>query len=135
MKGQGAPGVGDGLPGDLYLHINLVPHPLFDVEGHNLVVTVPVAPWELALGTKVLVPTLEGKISLTIPPGSKAGQRLRARGKGLVGKTGKGDLFAVLKVCMPPSDSEEVKAIWKSLAEKAEVDGHHSNTHICSRPL
>ena len=87
------------------MHIHLVPHPLFDVEGHNLLVTVPVAPWELALGTKVMVPTLEGKISLTIPPGSQAGQRLRARGKGLAGKTGKGDLLAILKVCMPPEQS------------------------------
>jgi curved DNA-binding protein len=95
---------------------------LFDVEGHNLLVTVPVAPWELALGTRVMVPTLEGKISLTIPPGSQAGQRLRARGKGLVGRTGKGDLLAVLKVCMPPDHSGEVQALWRELAQKAAFD-------------
>ena len=107
---------------DLYLHIRLVPHPLFDVEGHNLLITVPVAPWEAALGTKVMVPTLEGKISLTIASGSKSGQKLRVRGKGLVGKTGKGDLLAVLKVVMPPLVSREVQDLWRQLSEKAAFD-------------
>jgi curved DNA-binding protein len=114
--------MGNAPPGDLYLHIRLVPHPLFDVEGHNLLITVPVAPWEAALGTKVMVPTLEGKISLTIAPGSKSGQKLRVRGKGLVGKTGKGDLLAVLKVVMPPSTSQEVRDLWQQLSEKAAFD-------------
>eukprot|EP00487_Bulimina_marginata_P012823 TRINITY_DN9351_c0_g1_i2.p1 TRINITY_DN9351_c0_g1~~TRINITY_DN9351_c0_g1_i2.p1 ORF type:complete len:225 (-),score=1.37 TRINITY_DN9351_c0_g1_i2:234-908(-) len=63
LKGQGGYGQEDGPHGDLYLHIRLVPHPLFDVEGHNLVITVPLAPWEAALGTKVTVPTLTGKLS------------------------------------------------------------------------
>lgn len=114
--------MGSAPPGDLYLQIHLVPHPLFDVEGHNLLVTVPVAPWELALGAKILVPTLQGKISLTIPPGTQSGQRLRVRGQGLVGSSGKDDLFAVLKVRLPPSRSKEVEAIWKSLAAKAAFD-------------
>ncbi len=122
VKGQGAPGQGKSPPGDLYLHIRLVPHPLFDVEGHNLLVTVPVAPWELALGTRVMVPTLEGRISLSVPPGSQAGQKLRVRGKGLVGRTGKGDLFAVLRVVMPPKQTEEVQTLWKALSEKAAFD-------------
>ena len=122
VRGQGAPGQGKAPPGDLYLHIRLVPHPLFDVEGHNLLITVPVAPWEAALGTKVMVPTLEGKISLTIASGSKSGQKLRVRGKGLVGKTGKGDLLAVLKVVMPPLASREVQDLWRQLSEKAAFD-------------
>ncbi len=122
VKGQGGPGAGDAPAGDLYLHIRLVPHPVFDVEGHNLLVTVPVAPWEAALGAKVTVPTLDGRISLTIAPGSQAGQRLRVRGKGLVGKTGRGDLYAVLKVVMPRSSSPEVQALWRELAEKAPFD-------------
>ncbi len=122
LRGQGAPGSGKAPAGDLYLHIRLVPHPLFDVEGHNLLITVPIAPWEAALGTKVLVPTLEGKISLTITPGSQAGQKLRVRGKGLVGKTGKGDLLAVLKVVMPPSTAPEVRELWQQMADKAAFD-------------
>ncbi|MEZ5503444.1 MAG: curved DNA-binding protein [Halioglobus sp.] len=122
LKGQGGAGRGGGPGGDLYLHIRLVPHPLFDVEGHNLVVTVPLAPWEAALGAKITVPTLSGKINLTIAPNSQAGQRLRVKGKGLPTKTGNGDLYALLKVVMPPAANEEVKALWQSLSAKAGFD-------------
>ena len=122
LKGQGGYGQGDGPHGDLYLHIRLVPHPLFDVEGHNLVITVPLAPWEAALGTKVTVPTLTGKIHLTIAPNSQAGTRLRIKGKGMKTKTGIGDMFALLKVVVPASANDEVKALWQSLSEKVEFD-------------
>ena len=122
LKGQGAPGEGDAPAGDLYLHIRLVPHPLFDVEGHNLLVTVPIAPWEAALGARVTVPTLDGRINLTIAPDSQAGQKLRVKGKGLVGKTGRGDLYAVLKVVMPKQSGGEARALWQQLAEKAAFD-------------
>ena len=122
LKGQGGSGQGEGPNGDLYLHIRLVPHPLFDVEGHNLVVTVPLAPWEAALGTKITVPTLSGKIQLTITPNSQSGQRLRIKGKGLKTKTGTGDLYALLKVVMPASANDEVKALWQTLSDKADFD-------------
>ena len=122
LKGQGGYGQGDGPHGDLYLHIRLVPHPLFDVEGHNLVITVPLAPWEAALGTKVTVPTLTGKIHLTIAPNSQAGTRLRIKGKGMTTKTGTGDMFALLKIVVPSSANDEVKALWQSLSEKVEFD-------------
>ncbi|PLW70609.1 DnaJ C-terminal domain-containing protein [Pseudohalioglobus lutimaris] len=122
LKGQGAPGQGEAPPGDLYLHIRLVPHPIFDLEGRNLLVTVPVAPWEAALGAKVTVPTLDGRINLTISPGSQSGQKLRVKGKGLVGKTGKGDLYAILKVVMPDNTGPEVEGLWKKLSEAAAFD-------------
>ena len=122
LKGQGGYGQADGPHGDLYLHIRLVPHPMFDVEGHNLVITVPLAPWEAALGTKVTVPTLTGKIHLTIEPNSQAGTRLRIKGKGMTTKTGTGDMFALLKIVVPSSANDEVKALWQSLSEKAEFD-------------
>lgn len=122
LKGQGAPGPGGGPAGDLYLHIRLVPHPLYDVEGRNLVITVPVAPWEAALGAKVTVPTLSGRIKLTIAPGSQSGLRMRVRGKGLPGRGGSGDLIAVLKVVMPPAGDEEVQNLWRKLAEKSDLD-------------
>lgn len=118
LKGQGAPGLGDGPAGDLYLRVRLVPHPLFDVEAHNLLTTVPLAPWEAALGSKITVPTLQGKIQLTIPPNSQSGQRLRIKGRGLPMKSGNGDLFAVLKVVMPPSTDEATKKLWQQLAEQ-----------------
>ncbi|MFO7704980.1 MAG: curved DNA-binding protein [Halopseudomonas sp.] len=122
LKGQGAPGSGNAANGDLYLHIRLVPHPLFDVEGHNLVITLPLAPWEAALGTKVTIPTLAGKIQLTIRPDSQTGQRLRIKGKGLIGKQGSGDLFAVLKVVMPGPSDEATRALWTQLASTAGFD-------------
>ncbi len=119
LKGQGGPGIGDGASGDLYLHIRLVPHPLYDVEGHNLTITVPITPWEAILGTKVEVPTLAGSINLTLPPNSQSGKRLRVKGKGLASKTGMGDLFAVLKVVIPEQSDEEAKKLWKTLSEKS----------------
>lgn len=118
LKGQGAPGLGDGPAGDLYLRVRLVPHPQFDVEAHNLLTTVPLAPWEAALGAKITVPTLQGKIQLTIPANSQSGQRLRIKGRGLPMKTGSGDLFAVLKIVMPPTTDEATQKIWQQLAEQ-----------------
>jgi curved DNA-binding protein len=120
LKGQGAVSSGKGPNGDLYLRIRLVPHPLFDVEGHNLVVAVPLAPWEAALGAKIATPTLNGKIHLTIPANSQNGQRLRIKGKGLSAKSGvRGDLFAVLKVVMPTEHNEQSKTLWQQLATSA----------------
>jgi len=119
LKGQGGLGVGEGASGDLYIRIRLVPHPLFDVEGHNLIITLPIAPWEAALGAKVTLPTLSGKIQLTIPANSQSGQRLRVKGKGLPSKQRQGDLYAVLKVVMPPSSNEAIKDQWQKLAELA----------------
>jgi curved DNA-binding protein len=122
LKGQGGAGQGAGPSGDLYLHIRLVPHPLFDVEGHNLVVTVPLAPWEAALGAKITVPTLTGKIHLTVSPNSQAGQRLRIKGKGLATKTGRGDLFALLKVVVPTAANDKMKDLWRSMSEESDFD-------------
>jgi curved DNA-binding protein len=123
LKGQGAPGIGGGANGDLYLIVKFAPHPKFEVEGENLVITVPVAPWELALGTEVAVPTLTGKINLKVPAGSQNGQRMRAKGHGLMNKGGqRGYLFIQLKVVMPKEASEEVLGLWKALADSAAFD-------------
>lgn len=119
LKGQGVAGSQGAANGDLYLVIRLAPHPLFEVEGQNLQIVVPVAPWEAALGATIQVPTLTGKISLTIPPASQNGQRLRVKGKGLSGKTSSGDLYAILKVVMPDKADEQSAALWRELAEKA----------------
>jgi curved DNA-binding protein len=123
LKGQGAPGVGGGENGDLFLIIRFAPHPRFEVEGRDLVINVPLAPWETALGTKVAVPTLTGKINLTIRPDSQNGQRLRVKGNGLSNKQGeRGDLYAQLKIVMPKSTDDETKVLWEKLAEKAAFD-------------
>lgn len=123
LKGQGAPGIGGGPAGDLFLRVRLVPHPLFDVDGRDLIVTVPVAPWEAALGGKIEVPTLTGRISLTIPADSQTGKRLRIKGRGLSAKgQNAGDLYAVLKVVMPPTATDEQKNLWKKLAASSGFD-------------
>ncbi|MCW8994679.1 MAG: DnaJ domain-containing protein, partial [Psychromonas sp.] len=82
LKGQGKPGYGGGEAGDLYLHIRLVPHPIFDVQGNNLILTLPVAPWEAALGAKITVQTLDGHISMVISANTQSGKKLRIKGKG-----------------------------------------------------
>ena len=122
LKGQGAPGVAGGENGDLYLIIRLAPHPKFDVEGHDLIITVPLAPWEVALGTKVAIPTLTSKINRTIRPDSQKGQRMRIKSNGLMNtQTQCRDLLAQIKVVMPPSN-DATKELWKTLADKAAFD-------------
>jgi curved DNA-binding protein len=122
LKGQGKPGHQGGTAGDLYLHIRVVPHPLFDVQGHNIIITIPLSPWEAALGTKISVPTLDGKIHLTIPPDSQSGDKLRVKGKGLKAKALVGDMFAVVKVTMPEKTSEKGKQLWQELANSEDFD-------------
>jgi curved DNA-binding protein len=122
VKGQGAPAQGsvsgkNQLNGDLFLHIRLVPHPLFDVQGVNLLLTLPLTPWEAALGTKLEVPTLNGKINLNIPPNSRSGKKLRIKGKGLKNKTAQGDLLVIIKIDIPPTTSNETKRLWEQLSE------------------
>ncbi|WP_317932163.1 DnaJ C-terminal domain-containing protein [Halioxenophilus sp. WMMB6] len=122
LKNQGGPGYNGGANGDLYLRIRLVPHPLFDVQGHNLLVTVPIAPWEAVLGAKIVVPTLEGKVNITVPANSQAGQKLRIKGKGLQTKTGRADLFAVLKIVVPASSDAAAQAQWQALQEASQFN-------------
>jgi curved DNA-binding protein len=116
LKGQGAQGLGDAPPGDLYLRIHLVSHSLFEIEAQDLIIIVPLAPWEAALGTRLELPTLSGKVKLRIPSNSQTGQRLRIKGKGLAHKDGQGDLYAVLKVVIPDSGSEEIRQYWQQQA-------------------
>ena len=119
VPGKGGAGMGGGPAGDLYINIQLRPHELFKVSGHDLYLEVPVTPWEAALGAGVEIPTLEGKVSLKVPPSSKAGQKLRVRGKGLPRpKSGEpGDLYAVLQIVTPSVLSEREKALYRELAE------------------
>jgi curved DNA-binding protein len=116
LKGQGIAAPGDGRAGDLYLEIHFSPDPLFRVDGRDVYTELPVAPWEAALGASVAVPTPDGSVQLTIPAGSSASRKLRLRGKGLPGSP-PGDLFAVLSIALPPSDSDAAQAAWRALAD------------------
>lgn len=115
LAGQGEPSLGEGPAGDLYLEIGFNPHCLFRVEGRDVFFKLPLAPWEAALGCSVTAPTPEGSVQLGIPAGSGAGRRMRLKGKGIPGSP-PGDLYAVLEIALPPSDSDNAKAAWRALA-------------------
>lgn len=115
LRGQGEPGL-QGTRGDLFLEVQLRPHKWFQVQGKDVIVELPVAPWEAALGASVRVPTLDGAVNMKIPAGSDTGRRLRLKGKGLPGNP-PGDQWVVLKVSVPPVESERVKSLYESLAE------------------
>jgi curved DNA-binding protein len=117
LKGQGAPGIGGGESGDLFLEIELAPHPVYSVEGKNLVMNLPITPWEAALGAQIEVPTLGGKVNLKVPPNTVNGNKLRLRGKGMPGKN-PGDLMVILQVTLPSSHSSEAQALYQKLAEE-----------------
>ena len=111
LKGQGTPGRGTGPAGDLYLEITIAPHPLFRLEGRDIYIDLPVAPWEAALGASVKVPTPDGSVQMSIPAQSSSGRRLRLRGKGLPGST-PGDLYVVLSIALPPADGDAARAAY-----------------------
>jgi curved DNA-binding protein len=114
LKGQGGPGHGTGPAGDLYLEVHFNPHRLFRVDGRDVYVDLPVAPWEAALGGSVTVPAPDGSVQLTVPAASPAGRKLRLRGKGLPG-TPPGDLYAVLSIALPPADNDAARTAYLAL--------------------
>ena len=114
LAGQGGSGVGGGPAGDLYLEIEMLPHKLYQVEGKDVYLNLPLAPWEAALGTKLTVPTLGGKVELKIPPGSQSGQKLRLKGRGL-GKP-PGDQYVVLQIVVPKPRTEKEREIYEQMA-------------------
>ncbi len=118
LAGQGGRGFNGGRNGDLYLTIELLPHRLFRVSGHDLYHDQPRAPWEAALGTSVEVPTLGGPVQLKVPAGLPAEQSLRLGGRGLPRPGGgSGDLFAIPKIVLPPKLTDREQELFKSLAD------------------
>lgn len=113
LRGQGEPGSGKGDAGDLYLQIEYAPHPQFEVDGQDIVLVLPVSPWEAALGDSVEVPTLGSRVKLRIPANSHNGSRLRLKGKGLA-KTG--DQIVVLKLVNPKASTDAERAAFETLA-------------------
>lgn len=123
VPGKGGAGMGEGEPGDLYLNIRLKPHRLFKPNGHDLYLELPIAPWEAVLGAEVEVPTLEGRVKLSIRPGSRSGQKLRLTGKGLpTPHGGGGDLYCVLQIVTPTRLSAREKQLYEELAKISNFD-------------
>jgi curved DNA-binding protein len=118
VPGKGGSGQHGGPSGDLYLNIALLPHPLFKASGHDLLLELPIAPWEAALGASIEVPTLTGKVRLKIQPGTKSGQKMRVPGKGLPKQGGgHGDFYVVQQIVLPPVLSEQEQALFEELAK------------------
>ena len=123
LRGKGGAGVNGGPAGDLYLTIALEPHSLYRPSGHDLDIEVPLAPWEAALGAEVQIPTLEGRVTMKVPAGSKAGQKLRLAGKGLPKPGGgAGDLYALLSIAVPATLTEAEQELYEQLRETSRFD-------------
>ncbi|KJS88180.1 MAG: hypothetical protein JM58_02055 [Peptococcaceae bacterium BICA1-8] len=127
LSGQGSPGIGGGPAGDLYLTLHIAPHENFQVDGADLITQIKISPWEAILGTKVYVPTLNGKVKMNIPPGTQSEQRLRLRGKGIPAKSGLGDLYIVTKILIPKVITSEEKELVEQLAEKSQFNPRTDN--------
>ena len=121
LGGQGDAGAGGGPPGDILLTVRHAPHPLFRAEGRGVHVKLPIAPWEAALGATIAVPTLGGNVELKIPRGSRGGQTLRLKGRGLPGRPN-GDQYVALEIVAPPADTPEAESLYRMMAESMVFD-------------
>lgn len=116
LTGQGK-GSMRGNAGDLYLEITIAPHPYYHLDNHNVMLDLPISPWEAALGAKVTVPTLAGKINLTIRAGAQSGQKMRLKGRGLPGKK-PGDQIVILQIITPVATNDKAKNLYQEMAEE-----------------
>ena len=120
LAGQGARGIGQGDPGDLYLEVQFRPHAHYRVDQRDVYLDLPVAPWEATLGAQVEVPTPAGVVELTIPPGSAGGRKLRLKGRGIPGNT-PGDFYFVLQITLPPADDDKARVFYAGMKEQFEA--------------
>ena len=123
LSAQGDHGINGGPPGDLYLKVRILPHRIFEVSGDDLIVEVPVMPWEAIMGADIDVPTLDRTVKMKIPPESQSGKKFRLKGKGLPKKSGgKGDQYVKLKVVVPERVDEEEKRLFEELSKVCKED-------------
>ena len=120
LKGQGEPGAKGAQRGDLTIIITVEPHPYFKREDRNLVVEVPITVSEAILGARIEVPSLDGMKSLTVPPGSSSGLKLRLKGQGVPAAGGKpeGDLFVQLKIVVPRNVDDTSRKLIQEFADR-----------------
>lgn len=118
LKGQGAPGVNGGGNGDILIEINFAKHDHFEVDETDVILHLPITPWEAALGAKIAVPTLKGKVMLNVPAGTQSGTKMRIKGRGL-GKEGQqGNQYVVYEIHTPPAETDQLKALYEDMAQQ-----------------
>lgn len=120
LTGQGSAGI-DGKAGDLYLQVEFQPHSFYRVDGRDIHLELPVAPWEAALGATVKVPTLGGVVELKIPEGSGSGRKMRLKGRGLPGNPA-GDCYVILTIALPAANTETAKALYQKMAQELDFN-------------
>lgn len=113
LTGQGSAGI-DGKAGDLYLQVEFQAHPVYRVDGRDIYLNLPLAPWEAALGATVKVPTPDGILELKIPEGSASGRKMRLKGRGIPGSP-PGDCYVILEIALPPAETEAAKALYQKM--------------------
>jgi len=117
LAGQGGRGAGGGAPGDLYLLVRLAPDKRFRVDGRDITIDLPLAPWEAALGARVAIETPGGDAKVTVRPGTSSGKRLRLKERGLPNPRGRaGDLYAEVRIVVPPKLTNEERRLFEELA-------------------
>jgi curved DNA-binding protein len=122
LAGQGAPGLGGGPPGDLLLEVHFRAHPRYQASGRDLLVDLPVAPWEAALGSVIPVGLPDGStLKVRIPAGAQSGRQLVVRGKGIPGNP-PGDLELTVRVVLPPADTPRAKELYETMARELKFD-------------
>lgn len=121
LAGQGSPGMGSGSAGDLLLEVAFKPHPRFRAEGRDLHISLPLAPWEAALGAVVPVETPAGTLEVRIPAGAQAGRQMRVRGKGIPATT-PGDLYLDLQVVLPSADTPKARELYEAMKRDLAFD-------------
>ena len=116
LAGQGAAGHGGGEAGDLYLEVDFNLHKHYRVEGADVYLELPLAPWEAALGSSVKVPTPAGAVDLKIPAGSQPGKKLRLKGRGIPARQ-PGDLYVELQIALPPAENEQQRKVYEDMKQ------------------
>jgi curved DNA-binding protein len=123
LAGQGGQGTGGASAGDLYLVVRILPHPRYRVEGRDIYVELPLAPWEAALGASVAFDTPGGEAKVRVPPGTSSGRRLRLRGRGMPDRSGgAGDLYAEVRIMVPSKLTEDERRLFEELAATSTFD-------------
>ena len=138
LRGKGGKGRNGGADGDIYLHIALLPHPIFRTDGHDLYFDLALTPWEAALCAEVQVQTLDEPVLLTVPAGTRSGRKLRLQGRGLSNgskvddgaetKKGRGDLYALVHIDIPATLTDRERELYQELANLSTFDPRKSST-------